>query len=118
MGSPTAMADPLIEKAMRNVAEKTEYKGALYIPVGALWGANDLQGAANRGILESLTVTMKKHPAMVKLTDEGMKQKAQELADRNESGEYVIYDGPVRELCDLAPNNVNTMACASLRAIL
>jgi hypothetical protein len=24
--------------------------------------------------------------------------------------EYILYDGPVRQLCPLAPNNVNTMA--------
>ncbi len=99
---------------MREVAEAAEYRGALYIPVGALWGRNDLQGAANRGILESLTITMRRHPAMVKLTDEAMRQKAQALADKNEDGEYVVYEGPVRGLCDLAPNNVNTMACAAL----
>lgn len=26
----------------------------------------------------------------------------------------MLYEGPVRELCPLAPNNVNTMACAAL----
>lgn len=114
LGSPTAMADPSIEEAMRSTAHNEEYRGALYIPVGALWGANDLQGAANRGVLESLTITMKKHPAMVNLTDEAMKLQAKELADKNEVGEHVIYEGPVRELCPLAPNNVNTMACAAL----
>ena len=29
-------------------------------------------------------------------------------------GETVLYEGPVRDLCPLAPNNVNTMACAAL----
>lgn len=27
-----------------------------------------------------------------------------------------LYIGPVRDLCPLAPNNVNTMACASIAA--
>ena len=39
---------------------------------------------------------MKKHPAMVNLTDEAMKLQAKELADKNEVGEHVIYEGPVR----------------------
>ena len=32
------------------------------------------------------------------------------------TGEHVLYDGPVRELCRLAPNNVNTMAVAAIAA--
>lgn len=114
VGSPTALADSSCEATMRSVAEDDAYKGALYIPVGALWGASDLQGAANRGILESLSVTMKKHPAMVVLTNPEMKQQAKDLAEKGEAGETVLYEGPVRELCPLAPNNVNTMACAAL----
>ena len=31
-------------------------------------------------------------------------------------GETVLYDGPVRELSPMAPNNVNTMAAAALAA--
>ena len=30
------------------------------------------------------------------------------------TGETVIYSGSVRELCPLAPNNVNTMAAAAI----
>ncbi len=30
------------------------------------------------------------------------------------TGEFVLYEGPVRRLCPLAPNNVNTMACAAI----
>jgi predicted dinucleotide-utilizing enzyme len=37
---------------------------------------------------------------------------AQIPADSQE--ETVIYDGNVRDLCPLAPNNVNTMACAAM----
>ena len=31
-------------------------------------------------------------------------------------GETVLYDGPVRELSPMAPNNVNTIAAAALAA--
>ena len=31
-------------------------------------------------------------------------------------GETVLYDGPIRDLAPLAPNNVNTMAAAALAA--
>jgi aspartate dehydrogenase len=36
--------------------------------------------------------------------------------DSNAQGEFVVYEGPVRTLCPLAPNNVNTMATAALAA--
>ena len=29
----------------------------------------------------------------------------------------ILYEGPVRDLCPLAPNNVNTMACLSIFGI-
>lgn len=34
--------------------------------------------------------------------------------DSDATGEFVVFDGSVRELAPLAPNNVNTMACAAL----
>ena len=34
--------------------------------------------------------------------------------DESKTGEFIVFDGSVRELAPLAPNNVNTMACAAL----
>lgn len=34
----------------------------------------------------------------------------------NLEGEQILYSGPVRQLCPMAPNNVNTMACAAIAA--
>lgn len=54
---------------------------------------------------------MTKHPSSLKLngrlknTNEMVKDKA-----------TILFNGPVRELCPLAPNNVNTMAVASMAA--
>jgi predicted dinucleotide-utilizing enzyme len=45
----------------------------------------------------------------LKLIDERRK-----LGDQQ--GEIVIYSGPVRDLCQLAPNNVNTMAVGAILA--
>ena len=117
VGSPTALADGEVESLLRQVAN-SEDGGALYIPVGALWGASDLQSAANRNLLASLTLTMKKHPAMLNLTDPEMNERREKLIEESkqgiEKGEVLLYEGPVRSLCPLAPNNVNTMACAAL----
>jgi predicted dinucleotide-utilizing enzyme len=54
---------------------------------------------------------MKKHPNSYKL-NEPLHSKLIEEREKlgNQHGEIVIYSGPVRELCRLAPNNVNTMA--------
>ncbi len=38
------------------------------------------------------------------------------VADAGDVAPRVLWKGPVRELCPLAPNNVNTMACAALAA--
>ena len=56
---------------------------------------------------------MRKHPDAFRVSGQ--------LADLNTlatvtNSAVTLYDGPVRELCPLAPNNVNTMAAAALAA--
>ena len=81
--------------------------------LGALWGANDIKKMSDLGTLHDLTITMKKHPDSLKVA-ESLRAKCA-LAPPD-GGEYVVYSGPVRPLCPLAPNNVNTMACAAIAA--
>ena len=58
---------------------------------------------------------MKKHPASFRLTDAALDaRRAAAEAEGGGAGEVLLYDGPVRGLCPLAPSNVNTMACAAL----
>ena len=61
--------------------------------------------------LQGLKVTMKKHPSCFKLNSP-LKEKNDEVVD----SAVTLYDGPVRGLCPLAPNNVNTMAAAAMAA--
>ena len=109
LGSPTALADPEIETVLYKFANEGHH--GLYVPSGALWGGEDLRKMSERGSLKELTVTMKKHPSSFKLNGEmavingNVKEKA-----------VVLYDGPVRPLCHVAPNNVNTMAAAAIAA--
>ena len=56
-------------------------------------------------------MTMKKHPSCLKLNGEIAKLNS---TVRNEA--VVLYEGPVRPLCSMAPNNVNTMAAAGIAA--
>jgi hypothetical protein len=111
VGSPTALADPQVEKEIREAS----HQHGCYIPAGALWGAEDLAKMNMRKTLHKLTVTMKKHPSGMKLNGE-LKSKLEAYIESSEENECVLYEGSVRELCPLAPNNVNTMACAAIAA--
>ena len=109
IGSPTALANASIEKVLRKKTMETSH--VVYIGTGAFWGADDIAKMNERNTLRSLCVTMKKHPDSYKL-NEPLRSKL--IAERaklgDQQGEIIIYSGPVRELCGLAPNNVNTMA--------
>ena len=54
---------------------------------------------------------MKKHPSAFKLRGE-----LAQMVTTVREGPLTLYEGPVRGLCPLAPNNVNTMACAAIAA--
>jgi aspartate dehydrogenase len=111
VGSPTAFADESIEQNLRKIAK--EGRHGCYIPSGALWGAEDIQKMADVGSLKGLTISMKKHPSSMKL-EPPLCDAVNEYINSPNEKEQVIYEGPVGKLCPLAPNNVNTMACAAL----
>ncbi|XP_041066463.1 putative L-aspartate dehydrogenase [Carcharodon carcharias] len=107
IGSPTAFAEQEVDTKCQETARR--YGHTLYIPSGALWGAEDIQKMANRGTLKALKVTMSKHPDSFMLHGH-----LQELKDSMKGQRAVLYEGPVRNLCPFAPNNVNTMAAAAM----
>ncbi len=57
---------------------------------------------------------MTKHPDSFKLT--GNLAEKLDRTDFSDNQPVVLFEGPVRELCPLAPNNVNTMAAAAVAA--
>jgi len=107
VGSPTALAETEVELKVRAAANQN----GLYIPSGALWGGEDIRKMADRKTLQALKVTMRKPPQSYRL-EEPLKGK--NAAVTTEA--VTLYDGPVRDLCGLAPNNVNTMAAAAIAA--
>ncbi|XP_032093604.1 putative L-aspartate dehydrogenase [Thamnophis elegans] len=109
VGSPTALADVNTDLRLRELAKRTGH--TLYIPSGALWGGQDIQKLDDAGMLQALTVTMTKHPESFRLGGS-----LGELAKGAHEERKVLYNGPVRSLCPLAPNNVNTMAAACIAA--
>ncbi|XP_053114928.1 aspartate dehydrogenase domain-containing protein isoform X2 [Hemicordylus capensis] len=109
VGSPTALADFGTELKLREAARQAGH--TLYIPSGALWGGQDIQRLHDGGMLQALTVTMVKHPDSFRLGGH-----LGELVQGAQQERKVLYYGPVRGLCPLAPNNVNTMAAACMAA--
>lgn len=125
MASPTALADDSFRESVTRAALASGR--TVYVPTGAMWGAEDIRRMADRGSLGSLTVTMAKHPASLKLEGALGDTLAAYVATACGAGHaatdtilgmlpLVLYEGPVRPLCASAPNNVNTMAAASLAA--
>ncbi|EDO41188.1 predicted protein [Nematostella vectensis] len=113
IGSPTVLANSDVEERLRAKAEKGPH--AVYVPSGALWGGENIKKMADRGTLKGLKITMRKHPSCFKLADP-LESKAKEKYQQNPDMPTILYDGPVRGLCPLAPNNVNTMAAAATAA--
>ncbi|XP_026934940.1 aspartate dehydrogenase domain-containing protein isoform X1 [Sagmatias obliquidens] len=107
VGSPSALADQATE---RQLLEASHCWGhAVFVARGALWGTEDIARLDEAGGLQSLRVTMATHPDGFRL--EGPLATAHSTGPRT-----VLYEGPVRGLCPLAPRNSNTMAAAALAA--
>ena len=111
IGSPTAIADPETEASIKTHANT--YERRVFIGRGALFAADDIKAMSDSNTLKSLTITMTKHPShlhvlggLIELRDLALK----------ENRKIVLYEGPVRGLCEFAPKNVNTMATASFAA--
>ncbi len=101
-------------------------------------GAADIKKMSNKNTLKGLRVTMKKHPKSLILNGT-LKEKLDDYCKTfcNNSDPLILYEGDysynfknnfinlkncrlkgsVRELCPLAPNNVNTMAVCFLLKI-
>ncbi|KAF8778102.1 putative L-aspartate dehydrogenase like protein [Argiope bruennichi] len=107
IGSPTALSDEDLLEELKTAAKVN----GLYVPSGALWGGEDIRKMSDSGILQSLIVTMKKHPKSLKL-DGYLKDKNSEVKDEA----VVLYRGSVQDICAFAPHNTNTMAAAAIAA--
>ncbi|KAK2714053.1 hypothetical protein QYM36_008596 [Artemia franciscana] len=109
IGSPTALANAETYKRLKTASERSG--NPVYVPCGALWGAEDIARMARAGTLKGLEITMKKHPSSFKLEGD-----LKHINDEVKEGSKVLYEGSIRDLCPLAPNNVNTMAAAAIAA--
>jgi aspartate dehydrogenase len=112
VGSPTALADLQCEASLKHTSQLSNK--TMYIPSGALWGATDIAKMSDRNTLGALSISMSKHPLSLKLEKPLSDQVDAYINDENAMDPIVVYEGCVRDLCPLAPNNVNTMACAAI----
>ena len=111
VGSPTAFADAVVEGQLRDLSVTSHH--AVFLPVGALWGAQDIAKMGDRGTLTALSITMRKPAASMRL-EEPLESALQAFMTSTDQVTCVLFDGSVRALCPMAPNNVNTMALAAL----
>ncbi|KAM9510602.1 aspartate dehydrogenase domain-containing protein isoform 1-T2 [Guaruba guarouba] len=111
LGSPTALSDPDTERRLRGAAARGGH--TLYVPRGALWGCEDIERMDRAGTLTALTVTMTKAPQSLRVGG-ALRERAE--AALAAGARAVLYEGPLRALCALAPRNVNAMAAAALAA--
>lgn len=107
MGSPSALADQTTEQQLLEASKR--WGRTVFVARGALWGSEDISRLDAAGGLQSLRVTMATHP-------DGFRLEGALAAVRSSGARTVLYEGPVRGLCPLAPRNSNTMAAAALAA--
>lgn len=107
VGSPSALADQTTEQQLLEASKRWGH--TVFVARGALWGSEDISRLDAAGGLQSLRVTMATHP-------DGFRLEGPLAAAHSSGPRTVLYEGPVRGLCPLAPRNSNTMAAAALAA--
>lgn len=112
IASVTALANKKIEQSLRQAAKQH----CVYIPSGAAWGVHDVQKMAMQNSIEGLHITMQFNADALKLKAPLNQQLLKYLEDTNNTSSHTLYNGPIRALAQLAPNNVNTMTCLALAA--
>jgi aspartate dehydrogenase len=112
VGSTTAFAKEAVSVGLRSSAER--HRRSIIIPCGAMWGAADVKKMGSQGTIGSITVSMTKEPHSLKVLGPLATALDRYIEDAASEGPCVLYDGPLEELCPLAPNNVNTMAVAAM----
>jgi len=111
VSSVTALADVATEQKLRLAAKDVH---GLYLPVGAAWGIQDILKMDRLDTLQGLSVTMRFNATALRLHTPLKEKLTAWLNDPALQEPLLLYEGSVRELAALAPNNVNTMTCVAL----
>ena len=110
ISSSTVFCDHHFEKNFLKFA--TNGPNCLILAKGALSGLHDLLELADHNSIEKLSIKMVKAPESIKF--EGPLPAQNEKFKHTNLEPLTLFKGPVRQLAQYAPNNVNTMVLASL----
>jgi aspartate dehydrogenase len=103
------------DKELSRILEKAKLLNrSIYIPSGAAWGVQDIQKYAATGNLKSLHITMSFHADALKLNSPLKEELEKFQSSPSDKGPLTLFEGDIRELAAMAPNNVNTMMCVLL----
>lgn len=105
--SITALADPDVLHRLEQAC--TAHQTRMYLPHGAVLGMDGLQDA--RELLQGVQIETRKNPANLDFTFTD-RWEEQDIED-----ETLLYEGPVRALCQQFPRNVNVHAIVALAGI-
>ncbi len=111
--SLTALADDGLLERLKRTSEEVGH--AIFVPTGAGWGFDDIKKMAQLNLIKSASISMKFNADALRLNSP-LKEELIAFSQSNTSAEIELFNGPVRELAKLAPNNVNTMCGLALAA--
>jgi len=99
--SVAALADEVLKEAMLAAAAAAGTR--LLVPHGAVVGIDNIHEA--RENWQEVTITFRKPPAAIDTEDEP------------EGDEVILFEGPVREIAEKFPRNVNAMVACALASV-
>jgi aspartate dehydrogenase len=105
--SGSAFADPEVEGRLADLVDASDHE--LYLPHAALFGVDGLVDA--RSELEEVHIEATKAPDHLDFGYAG------EVAREDIEGRTVVYEGPVRGLCERFPRNFNSHATVALASL-
>ena len=109
--SLTALADDNLRAAL---VQKSEDAGNdIIIPTGAGWGFEDIRRLSDRGMLRRMQIAMKFHVDALRVQG-SVKEALDNYVSSDDVADKVLYEGSLRYLTTMAPNNVNTMCGLAL----
>jgi len=110
---PTSITAFAHKEGEQMLAERYPYK--IYIPGGAAWGLYDI--LKMRAQIQHLEVEMEFNGNTLPLEEPLASKLEHFMHDPTGPDKICLFDGPVRELAKLAPNNVNSMTAIAIAGI-
>lgn len=111
--SLTCLSDSELSQSL--AAAAIRHNRAIYIPTGAGWGFQDIRKMASVGMLQKASIDMTFHADALKL-NMPLRSELESYLSSADTADKLLYEGDIRSLAAMAPNNVNTMCGLALAA--